>query len=725
MSSSRAKRKQESNRLLELRQLEAEINKLDADSVMKKREGTQYREFAEFSSESSIALQDRVAAASQELAERNARVEQLMSTVQKEHGDTSGQPMTLDELWVSQFSEALDEVLRDDDEALQNEYLNGLEDMAGGPGGGGSRGVQRCPSVVVHNALLVNEKRRFKVVPGCTFDTLLQEVVRFWGLEPEKEDKATSDVFTLTDEGGSMFLQDSVVLDELSKESEMPSLFLSPKRRVPLNKLKAFKPKFENLGADDEGAGGRRGRRGAKGNGLFDGAIRDKRALLRDFFIYIIWFVAHVLNLFMRRDVQGAFFIADNLNQTVASSPFGLYGDKTFLTMEELDDFWDWAGGPLQQAMFPRRFYNGSIIETGAYTNFTGPFGKVAGGLVRFRQVRVKPDCGCALSFTTGVKDMFGTCYGHYTKKCRSKEEFGQHNFVPPAPVVNMSALSPGPSPVAILPSPAPAPANETAITYNLTSMWRQGFVYADPTGVVKDSSDEVMFDSAGTKGVADYYDGSGFYVDIPLDILAWANTLAQLRANKWLDEQTRAVVVQYNVFNPNYNVYCAVKQVLEYLPCGKVITSSRYDVLKLAMYESTGDKLYGILDAVLMLLSGYFVWMQVQYYKAGKAAVRARLPEGAPDEDIRRQALKAHFSTVWNWIDVPVIVLYLAGRAMWLLMYLSSKRQELKPAEDKFYDLTDLAYRYRQSYALDGMVVLLLCVKFFKYFKLNPRLNT
>ncbi len=182
---------------------------------------------------------------------------------------------------------------------------------------------------------------------------------------------------------------------------------------------------------------------------------------------------------------------------------------------------------------------------------------------------------------------------------------------------------------------------------------------------------------------------------------------------------------MQYNVFNPNYNVYCAVKQVLEYLPCGKVITSSRYDVLKLAMYESTGDKLYGILDAVLMLLSGYFVWMQVQYYKAGKAAVRARLPEGAPDEDIRRQALKAHFSTVWNWIDVPVIVLYLAGRAMWLLMYLSSKRQELKPAEDKFYDLTDLAYRYRQSYALDGMVVLLLCVKFFKYFKLNPRLNT
>ena len=47
---------------------------------------------------------------------------------------------------------------------------------------------------------------------------------------------------------------------------------------------------------------------------------------------------------------------------------------------------------------------------------------------------------------------------------------------------------------------------------------------------MVKDSSDEVMFDSAGTKGVADYYDGSGFYVDIPLDILAWANTLAQLR---------------------------------------------------------------------------------------------------------------------------------------------------------------------------------------------------
>ena len=83
-------------------------------------------------------------------------------------------------------------------------------------------------------------------------------------------------------------------------------------------------------------------------------------------------------------------------------------------------------------------------------------------------------------------------------------------------------------------------------------------------------------------------------------------------QANNWLDEQTRAVIIQFNVFNPNFNVYCAVQLIMEYLPCGKVLTSARYDGLKLSMYETTADKLYGILDAVLVILLGYFIFQQV-----------------------------------------------------------------------------------------------------------------
>ena len=70
---------------------------------------------------------------------------------------------------------------------------------------------------------------------------------------------------------------------------------------------------------------------------------------------------------------------------------------------------------------------------------------------------------------------------------------------------------------------------------------------------------------------------------------------------------------MEYNVFNPNYNLYCAVKQVMEYLPCGKIIASTRFDVAQLAMYEATSDKFYGLLDALLFVLLTYFILMQVR----------------------------------------------------------------------------------------------------------------
>lgn len=183
-------------------------------------------------------------------------------------------------------------------------------------------------------------------------------------------------------------------------------------------------------------------------------------------------------------------------------------------------------------------------------------------------------------------------------------------------------------------------------------------------------------------------------------------------------------MIVEYNVFNPNYNMYCSVKQVLEYLPCGKIITSARFDVAQLAMYEQTQDKFYGLLDAILFILLGYFIFMQWKYYQSGVTAVRAKMPDETSPSELRNAALRVHFSNMWNWIDLPIIVLYLAARALDMLRYTNSKRK-MDPSQLGFRDLTDVVYRYRQAYGLDAVVVLLLCVKFFKYFKLNPRLNT
>lgn len=270
---------------------------------------------------------------------------------------------------------------------------------------------------------------------------LLEEVVRFWGLAPENHDKVATEVFMLQDEGGSTYMHEALVIDQLNSSAENgpAHLYLTEKTRVSLAELKKYKPKFKGMGGDGD-PDALRGR-GRRDNGAFDIVIKDQKAVLRDFFIYAIWFIAHLVNLFVRRDVQAAFFLSSDLNQTVLGRPFGPLGTKSFSNLASPADFYEWCDGPLQDGLFATRSYSGNTAVVDKAQNFTGPYNKVAGGVVRFRQLRVKPDCSCTLSVLgKGVTSTFPACYGHYKAGCKSEVAYGAHYVAPTVALANNSS---------------------------------------------------------------------------------------------------------------------------------------------------------------------------------------------------------------------------------------------------------------------------------------------
>ena len=123
------KGKQEREMTKKLRKCEAELSKLDQEAGLKRKEMAQYREYSEVNAEADERLRDRVVVASQELAERNDRVEGLAGSLERVREDAE-QPLSLDELWVNSFTEALDDVMRGDDELLQNQNLDLIEGFA-------------------------------------------------------------------------------------------------------------------------------------------------------------------------------------------------------------------------------------------------------------------------------------------------------------------------------------------------------------------------------------------------------------------------------------------------------------------------------------------------------------------------------------------------------------------------------------------------------------------
>jgi len=55
-------------------------------------------------------------------------------------------------------------------------------------------------------------------------------------------------------------------------------------------------------------------------------------------------------------------------------------------------------------------------------------------------------------------------------------------------------------------------------------------------------------------------YDGSGFVQDLSLSMEESYTQLKPLFDNLWLDRATRAVFVDFTVYNANINLFCVIK---------------------------------------------------------------------------------------------------------------------------------------------------------------------
>ena len=55
-------------------------------------------------------------------------------------------------------------------------------------------------------------------------------------------------------------------------------------------------------------------------------------------------------------------------------------------------------------------------------------------------------------------------------------------------------------------------------------------------------------------------YSGGGFVVDLPKPATASKDKLESLKKNLWLDQGTRAVIVDLTIYNANLNLFATVR---------------------------------------------------------------------------------------------------------------------------------------------------------------------
>ncbi|MEQ2196305.1 TRP-like ion channel Pkd2 [Xenoophorus captivus] len=152
---------------------------------------------------------------------------------------------------------------------------------------------------------------------------------------------------------------------------------------------------------------------------------------------------------------------------------------------------------------------------------------------------------------------------------------------------------------------------------------------------------------SSGHCGQVSKYGGGGYYQDLSRTKEESANHLQFLKDNLWLDRGTRAVFLDFSVYNGNINLFCiarlvsgSVRLLVEFPATGGTVTSWHFQTVRLIRYVSSWDYFVGVCEVAFCLFILYYVVEEVL--------------------EIHIHRLH-YFKSMWNCLDVLILFKFIS----------------------------------------------------------------
>lgn len=257
------------------------------------------------------------------------------------------------------------------------------------------------------------------------------------------------------------------------------------------------------------------------------------KTTLRELIIYCVFLVMLCIMTFGMAS-SNMFYYTNVLNNLFLSTPWDNTNPQTnFADMSLPGDFFDYSENTLVKGLYQNweHWYNNASVDPSVY-GYIYYENKLL-GVPRLRQVRVRNDtCVVPKDF----KDQIKACYAAFSS---SAEDTKAYRI-----------------------------ANGTAWTYHSESEL-QGTSYWGKLGT---------------------YSGSGFYQDLLPNSVDSIAIIEDLKQNLWIDRGTRAVFVDFTVYNANINLFCVIKLVAEMPPTGGIVPSYTMRTVKLIRYAAPMD---------------------------------------------------------------------------------------------------------------------------------------
>ncbi|XP_003972456.2 polycystin-2 [Takifugu rubripes] len=371
---------------------------------------------------------------------------------------------------------------------------------------------------------------------------------------------------------------------------------------------------------------------------------RYLRNILREMITYIAFLVT-ICILTYGMVSANMYYYTKVMSQLFLDTPLSPGDPATFRSLATMEEFWKFTEGPFLNGMYWEVWYNNKSLPENQSLIY---YENLLLGVPRLRQVKVRNE---SCSIHQDLKGEVLECYNLYTPSNEDTASFG--------------------------------PKNGTA------------WVYASETEV----------NGSSYWGQVSKYGGGGYYQDLSRTKEESMTKLQLLREHLWLDRGTRAVFLDFSVYNGNINLFCIVRLLVEFPATGGVLTSWQFQTVRLIRYMSSWDYFVGLCEVAFSLFILYYIVEEVL--------------------EIRIHRLH-YFRSLWNCLDVLIIVLSVIAIIMnitrtAMVGKLLKGLLENHTAHPSFGSLAHLQVQFNNVAAI---IVFFSWVKLFKFINLNKTMS-
>ncbi|CAF3528019.1 unnamed protein product [Rotaria sp. Silwood1] len=383
---------------------------------------------------------------------------------------------------------------------------------------------------------------------------------------------------------------------------------------------------------------------------------RYVRTTIRELIVYMVFLT--VLSIVVYGMVSTNMLILTQALQSVFIDPHltDESNNKTgpsFVHLDSMEDFWQYMNDVAPSGFFTEQWYNKYNVSDYGYILHENRLL----GAVQMRQKKVRNNsCLVADDF----KEEIRFCYNSYAPIYEDKVTFG--------PCENL----------------------------DLENCTYEAFKYTP----------SLSWFGLTTTGQVSVYDQGGYIKTFGSTQDKFIKDIEELKANLWITRGTRAILVDFTVYNANLNLFCQVQLIFEFPAVGGLITSSIFRAVKLIRYVHTFD--YFVLGCEILFI------LFIIYYTIEEIL------------EIRNLKFK-YFKSIMNCLDIVIIILSYVCIAfnIYRQVQVDSLLDTLLQNDiDKYNDFTFLCYWQYQFNIIISITIFLAWIKVFKYISFNKTMT-